>query len=108
MAGRTFLPILQAFFKFSFHYSLPFVSSVHIISYFKTENKGVYMFNWIKNKVIQLPTLTNSKVEHIHPNLAWLCRQHGVLVWVIAKTITLMALGTQLPPIILTGASCRA
>ena len=46
------------------------------------------MFNLTKDKVIQPPTTTKSKVKHIHPNLAWLCRQHGVLVWVIAKTIT--------------------
>ena len=45
------------------------------------------MFNWTKDKVIQPPTTTKSKVKHILPNLAWLCRQHGVLVWVIAKTI---------------------
>lgn len=45
------------------------------------------MFNWTKDKVIQPPTTTKSKVKHIHPNLAWLCRQHGVLVWVIAKAI---------------------
>jgi hypothetical protein len=38
------------------------------------------MFNWTKDKVIQPPTTTKSKVKHIHPNLAWLCRQHGVLV----------------------------
>ena len=29
------------------------------------------MFNWTKDKVIQLPTSTKSKVKHIHPNLAW-------------------------------------
>ena len=31
------------------------------------------MFNWTKDKVIQPPTATESKVKHIHPNLAWRC-----------------------------------
>ena len=34
------------------------------------------MFNWTKNKVVQLPTSTKSKVKHIHPNLAWRSAAH--------------------------------
>lgn len=45
------------------------------------------MFNWTKDKVIQPPTTTKSKVKHIHPNLIWLCCQQSILVWVIAKAI---------------------